>query len=88
MSNRSKLKWQCRRGMRELDLVLEAFLESHYEQLTPEARSDFEQLLAHSNQDLMDWLVGGIEPESEVLARIVTQIREICAGTTRAQVTP
>jgi antitoxin CptB len=88
MSNRSKVKWQCRRGMRELDLVLEAFLESHYDRLTPEAQADFAHLLAQSNQNLMDWLVGGVEPESEPLARITSQIREVCGGTTRALLAP
>lgn len=74
--------------MRELDLVLEAFLESHYDRLTPEAQSDFERLLAQSNEDLVDWLVGATEPANEALARIATQIREVCAGTTRALLVP
>lgn len=87
MANRSKLKWQCRRGMRELDLVLEAFLESHYDRLTPTAQADFELLLAQPNEDLMAWLLTGIEPESEALARLVAQIRDVCAGTTRPQLT-
>lgn len=74
--------------MRELDLLLEAFLESHYDRLTPEARADFEYLLAQSNEDLLAWLVGGVEPASESLARITTQIREVCGGTTRALLVP
>jgi succinate dehydrogenase flavin-adding protein (antitoxin of CptAB toxin-antitoxin module) len=74
--------------MRELDLVLEAFLESHYDRLTPEAQADFEHLLAQSNQNLVDWLMAGVEPESEPLARIAIQIREVCVGTTRALLTP
>lgn len=88
MSRRSRLKWQCRRGMRELDLVLEAFLESHYDRLTPEAQADFEHLLARPNEELMDWLMGGLEPANEALARIATQIREVCVGTIRAQPVP
>jgi antitoxin CptB len=88
MSNRSKLKWRCRRGMRELDLVLEAFLESHYDRLTPEAQAGFERLLAQSNEDLVDWLVGATEPANEALARIAAQIREVCAGTIRDLAVP
>lgn len=83
MSKRSKLKWQCRRGMRELDLVLEDFLELHYDQLTPQAQSDFEDLLTQPNQELMDWLVGGVEPKRASLARIVAQIREGCIAKKR-----
>ncbi len=69
--------------MRELDLVLEAFLELHYDQLTPQAQSDFEDLLTQPNQELMDWLVGGVEPKRAPLARIVAQIREVCIAKKR-----
>ena len=33
---RSQLRWQCRRGMRELDDLLTAYLDRHYEQGPPD----------------------------------------------------
>jgi len=33
MAHHAKLKWHCRRGMRELDLLLEGFLENRYERV-------------------------------------------------------
>lgn len=74
--------------MRELDLVLEAFLESHYDRLTPEAQAAFEHLLARSNDDLLDWLMGSAEPANAALARIAAQIREVQIVTARARPVP
>ena len=76
MTRKAKLKWHCRRGMRELDLLLEGFLEDHYEALDPADRDSFERLLDCRNEDLMDWLVDGKSPQDEQLAEILGQIRE------------
>jgi antitoxin CptB len=45
----AKLKWRCRRGMRELDRAMLAYLENHYEHASDHDKSNFEQLL--SEQD-------------------------------------
>ena len=76
MTEKARLKWQCRRGMRELDLLLEEFLENRYEKLSPSARDIFSRLLDCPNEDLMKWLVEGGSPQDEQLAGIVEQIRE------------
>jgi antitoxin CptB len=52
------LRWACRRGMLELDILLGKFLESGYLNLTENEKSLFEALLACSDQDLFDWLTG------------------------------
>jgi antitoxin CptB len=61
--------------MRELDLLLEGFLEQRYEALSAADRDGFERLLECPNEDLMDWLMEGRSPEDEQLAGIVRQIR-------------
>ncbi len=70
------MKWQCRRGMRELDLLLEAFLEHRYQTLSPIARDSFARLLDCPNEELMAWLIEGASPQDEQLAGIVRQIRD------------
>ena len=75
MTRKAKLKWHCRRGMRELDLLLERFLEDRYDALSPSDRDTFERLLDCRNQDLMDWLMEGGSPQDERLAGIVDRIR-------------
>jgi len=58
LPTKSSLAWQCRRGLLELDLVLGRFLNDGFEQLTPAEKLNFAMLLAHSDPDLYQWLVG------------------------------
>jgi len=62
--------------MRELDLLLEGFLEHRFQTLSPADRDSFERLLDCPNQDLMDWLMEAGTPQDEQLAKVVRQIRE------------
>jgi succinate dehydrogenase flavin-adding protein (antitoxin of CptAB toxin-antitoxin module) len=61
--------------MRELDLLLEGFLEHRYRALPPVDRESFARLLDCSNEDLMDWLMEGGSPQDAQLAEVVRQIR-------------
>lgn len=75
MTELARLKWHCRRGMRELDLLLEGFLEHSYQSLSPAGRKSFARLLDCPNEDLMDWLMEGGTPRDDQLAEIVRQVR-------------
>jgi len=55
--NVKRLKWACRRGMLELDLVLEPFLENIFSTLSDEDKVRFESLLESEDQDLFDWFL-------------------------------
>lgn len=57
-SKLSKVLWNCRRGMLELDVILQNFCEQSYERLTTEQQQLFEALLQEEDQDLQRWLVG------------------------------
>ena len=48
----NRLRWRCRRGMLELDLVLERFLEENYAGLTAQQRQEFENLLELEDHEL------------------------------------
>jgi antitoxin CptB len=45
----NRLRWQCRRGLLELDLVLERFLEKHGDRLQGERLSSFQTLLTFAD---------------------------------------
>ncbi|MCH6566140.1 MAG: succinate dehydrogenase assembly factor 2, partial [Proteobacteria bacterium] len=34
MGEKSRLRWLCRRGMKELDLAMSGYLENHYAKAT------------------------------------------------------
>jgi antitoxin CptB len=65
------LRWHCRRGMLELDLLLLPFLEKKYPDLSEQEKLLFEQLLACEDQDLYDWLVKKEEPNNKQLLSII-----------------
>ena len=65
----NRLRWACRRGMLELDLVLEPFLEGHYESLNTKDRQAFQQLLDEQDQDLFNWFIHRVEPQDDSLKR-------------------
>ena len=75
-SQQARLKWQCRRGLRELDLLLEFFLEQRYQTLSAADQDSFQRLLDCPNEDLMAWLMEGASPQDEQLAEIVRQVRD------------
>lgn len=54
MSELDRIRWNCRRGLLELDLVLEGFLERHLEELTPHQLESFKELLDYPDNDLLD----------------------------------
>ena len=61
--------------MKELDLLLERFLERGFEDLSAEQLTCFEALLESPDQDLVDWIGGGTRPPSADLADIARCIR-------------
>ena len=71
----SRLRWRCRRGMRELDRILEGFLEREYAGLDSTQRQRFAELLELPDPDLHAYLVGRAEPADPELARLLRQLR-------------
>jgi antitoxin CptB len=58
MLSDSTLRWRCRRGKKELDVLLGRFLDRHLSGLGPAQRAAFERLLALEDEDLLDLIVG------------------------------
>jgi antitoxin CptB len=71
-----KLRWQCRRGMLELDVLLGNFLEQAYVSLSSDDQELFVKLLACSDQDLFMWLTGKETPSDPSILIMVEKIRE------------
>lgn len=69
-----RLRWRCRRGMKELDLVLVRWLEHRYAEATPELRSAFERLLEAQDPELVSWLFRRERPADPGLAAIVDEL--------------
>jgi len=70
-----KLRWRCRRGTRELDVLLSGFLANHYRSLEPDMQSAFQALLDNEDDQLWDWLTGRRPATEQDLREIVDVIR-------------
>jgi len=76
-TERSRLKWLCRRGMRELDIVTSGYLENRYETADDAEKAAFRRLLELPDPDLFGYLTGREAPPDEGLAGIVDVIRSL-----------
>ena len=71
----ARLRWACRRGMLELDLILQHFLEAQFAQLKLDEQQDFTDLLNCTDPELFAWLIGKEEPTEPKFQTIVRLIR-------------
>lgn len=62
----SRLKWRCRRGMLENDLLLERFFKRHEGALTHAQAQAIESLMDLPDNDLLDLLLARTEPQGEL----------------------
>jgi antitoxin CptB len=70
----NRMRWASRRGMLELDLVLEPFVASRYATLNERDRLRFQQLMRCEDQELFSWFLGRQRPGDEELAAIVSKV--------------
>ena len=61
-----KLKWRCRRGMLENDLLIERFFQRHETALTQRQADALARLMDLSDNDLLDLLLRRKEPGNDI----------------------
>lgn len=71
----ARLCWQCRRGMAELDALLQPFMERRYAGLSARQRQVFEELLTCPDQLLLEYLMGRTVPIDTEVVDVIQQIR-------------
>ena len=69
-----RLLWRCRRGMKELDILLERFARAYLATATAQQRQTFERLLELPDPLLADYLLGHARPTDATLAALVSRI--------------
>ena len=67
--------WQCRRGMLELDILLNNFVDKKAGDLTQQQKATFELLLSYPDQTLLDLLMGNSVSSDVSIDALVQQIR-------------
>ncbi|WP_432459729.1 MULTISPECIES: succinate dehydrogenase assembly factor 2 [unclassified Agarivorans] len=72
--NKSRLKWACRRGMLELDVLFMPFVDEAYDDLSEAQKQTFKRLLACDDPDLFAWFMGHKVCDDPQLAAMVNVI--------------
>ena len=70
-----RIRWRCRRGMLENDLILSRFLDANAAELTEDDVANLDRLLDMTDDRLWDLLAGRTEPDA-ALAAIVARVRD------------
>ena len=74
-----KLRWKCRRGMQELDLLLLRYLDQRHAAASDAERAVFLRLLDTEDDKLWHWFMGHDTPADADLLALVQRIRQLPA---------
>lgn len=74
-ANDSRLRWRCRRGMLELDLILKDFMDRGYNQLNKQQKNLLDQMLDYPDQLLFDLFLGYMNSSDKEISELVSHIR-------------
>jgi len=71
----SRMRWRCRRGMLENDLILTRFLDAHADTISAADIAALDRLLDLADGELWDLIAGRSEPRDEELLPMVAALR-------------
>jgi antitoxin CptB len=72
-----RVRWRCRRGLLELDIIFGRFVDAHYAQLTEAERQTFEVFLDMPDNPLWDLISGRTNAESAAQAALLEKIKSV-----------
>ena len=71
----SRLRWRCRRGLLENDLILARFMDARGQSISDDEVAGLDRLLRLSDNELWDMLAGRAELEDAALRPLVVALR-------------
>ena len=77
INSTARLRWRCRRGTREMDLLLLRFLEQDYPHLNSREQSLFGSLLDEADPNLYAWITGQAPPGNPDYLPLIGKIRDV-----------
>lgn len=73
--SRARIRWLCRRGMKELDVLLERFFSAEFDHLSAAEQDAFHSLVQAEDPDIYNYLLGREQPKNAALVTLVGRIR-------------
>ncbi|MEJ2764043.1 succinate dehydrogenase assembly factor 2 [Photobacterium sp. MCCC 1A19761] len=71
---KARVKWACRRGMLELDVIIMPFFEECFDELNEQEQQDFISLLRCDDPDLFTWVMSHGRSDNPAHAAMVDRI--------------
>ena len=78
-AEQGRLAWRCRRGMKELDLLLTAYLREHWPSASPAERLCFAQILELPDPELAAYLLGNADCPEVSLHPLLATLRQLAS---------
>ena len=75
MSHFARLQWQCRRGTKELDFMLQHYLETAYSVASDAEKALFIELLKREDDELLGYLIGDLAINPGEIRFLIDKIR-------------
>ena len=72
---KSRLLWRCRRGIKEMDIILQDFIYNSYDKLDDKNKRAFSELLNEQDLDILNWIMGKGTASNDKLINIINIIR-------------
>ena len=79
-SHTGRLLWQCRRGIKEVEVILVPYLQRHYPALNDDKKAVFERLLACHDVDLFEWFTVRSASDDKEIKGLVDEIQQALAA--------
>ncbi len=76
MNTSPNIRWECRRGMLELDVLFQRVLDRHYADFSSVQKNLFSQLLRQDDPTLYDWLGAEIPCTDVTLQPIIHLLKQ------------
>jgi antitoxin CptB len=77
VSEMSRLRWLCRRGMKELDVLLSTYLARHFVNADEQSQQRFKELLEWPDPDLYALLTGRTSVDDPAMQAFVERLRRL-----------
>ena len=74
------MRWRCRRGMKELDVLLGRFASRALDRLDDDELDALEYLLGQPDQDILEWIASATTALPPGMHRIVALVRSHALG--------
>lgn len=78
LKDKRRLRWACRRGMLELDVLFEPFVDEAYDALNDEQQAIFRRLITCDDPDLFAWFMGHQKcPDPELAGMVELMLKRV-----------